>query len=107
MFKLVEIVDVDGHINYDQALTDLKVFLFGRKGKVDTNLHLNDLRFYLKPTNLLFALNSFSLTLLPKVLSLWSDLSFKTLHRYFQLNIIAVVNKLKEQAKMRRAKHEK
>jgi len=96
---LAEIIDENGHINYEQALKDLKVFLYGRKGQIDPNIHLQDIQFYFKPRNLLFTLRSFSLTILPKVIQLWADIGYKTLHRYFQLNVIGVINKLKERAK--------
>ena len=102
---MTEIVTETGQINYEQALEDLKVFLYGHKGKIDIKLHLNDILFYLEPQNLLFALRSFSLPILPQIIRIWSALGFKRLHRYFQLNIIAVVNKLKERAKQRRGKH--
>ena len=103
---MVEIVDEKGNINYEQALNDLKVFLYGQKGKIDPNIHFKDIRFYLKPRNLLFILRSFSFSIIFKVLNLWRDLGYKTLHRYFQLNLIAVVNKLKEQAKIKKGKRE-
>ena len=96
---MAEIVDEDGNVNYDQAFDDLKTFLYGRKGKIDTHLHFEDLLFYLKPSNLLFTLRSFSLTIVPKVLALWNNMGRKNLQRYFDLNVIAVLNKLKEREK--------
>lgn len=96
---MVEIVDEDGHTNYDQALNDLKTFLYGRKGKIDPRLHFHDIQFYVKPKNLLFILRSFSFTIIPKVLNLWRELGYRTLRQYFQLNVVTVINKLKEQVK--------
>ncbi len=98
---MVEIVDEDGTINYDQAFDDLKTFLYGRKGKIDTHLHFQDLLFYLQPRNLLFTLRSFSFTIVPKILGLWNDMGRKNLQRYFDLNVLAVLNKLKEREKNR------
>ena len=102
---MTEIITETGQINYQQALQDLKVFLYGQKGKIDTKLHLQDILFYLEPQNLLFVIRSFSFTILPKVVGIWSNLGFRSLHRYFQLNVIAVINKLKERAEQRRGKH--
>ena len=96
---MTEIVTETGQIDYQRALGDLKAFLYGQRGKIDTKLHLQDILFYLEPQNLLFALRSFSFSVLPKVVRIWSDLGFRTLQRYFQLNVIAVINKLKERTK--------
>jgi hypothetical protein len=106
LVKLTEIVAETGQINYEQALIDLKVFLYGHKGKIDSELHLQDILFYIEPQNLLFAIRSFSFIILPKAIRIWSDLGFRILHRYFQLNVIAVINKLKERSIQRRVKHE-
>ena len=105
--KLTKIVTETGQINYEQALQDLKVFLYGKKGKIDIKLHLQDILFYLEPQNLRFALRSFSFTILPKIIRIWSDLGFSRLRQYFQLNVIAVINKLKERAAQRRTEHGK
>jgi hypothetical protein len=102
---LVEIVEEDGKINYEQALQDLQMFLYGKKGEFDKDLHLKDVRFYLRPRNLLFAMRSFSLAIIPKVLSIWRAIGYKNLHRYFQLSVIGVVNKLKAQSETRGATH--
>ena len=96
---MAEIIDENGKINYKQALEDLETFLYGRKGKIDPDIHLSDLGFYLKPRNLLLSLRSFSLALIMKVLNIWREIGYRNLHRYFQLSVIAVVNKLKERAK--------
>lgn len=104
---MTEFVTETGQIDYGHALQNLKVFLYGQKGKIDTKLHLTDILFYLEPQNLLFILRSFSFTILPKVVSIWSNLGFRILHRYFQLNVIAVINKLKERAAQRRGGHAK
>ncbi len=98
---MAEIIEDEKKINYDLALNNLKTFLYGRKGKIDTNIHLNDLRFYQR--NFRLVLRSLSLTLFYKMLSLWQRLGYKTLHRYFQLNVIAVINKLKEGGEARGA----
>jgi hypothetical protein len=103
---LVEIVDENGQIDYKQALKDIKIFLYGRKGKIDPKLHFQDVLFYLKPKNLLFALKAFSLSILPHLMHIWIDLGFQHLDRYFQLNVIAVINKLKEQAKRKGRKYD-
>ncbi|NVM55505.1 MAG: hypothetical protein HWN66_17490 [Candidatus Helarchaeota archaeon] len=102
---MTEIIDEDGQINYDQALLDLKTFLYGRKGKIDTHIHLHDLKFYVK--NIRFVLRSLSLAVIRKVISLWIELGYRTLSRYLNLNVIAVLNKLKEREKTQRAKHER
>lgn len=99
--KLVDIVNKNGQINYQQALKDIRVFLYGRKGKIDTKIHLQDIRFYLEPENLIFTLKSFSFSILPYLIRIWIDLGFQPLRRYLQLNVFAVINKLKERAKGR------
>ena len=102
---MTEIVDANGKINYDQALQDLKHFLYGRKGKIDTHMSYRDLRFYQR--NFRFVLRSLSMTLIRKVLSLWRTLGYRTLRRYFQLNVIAVINKLKEREQLQRTQHDR
>ena len=97
MIYLAEIIDEKGKINYDLALNNLKVFLYGREGKIDTTMKYKDLRFYRR--NFRLVLRSLSFPLVSKVLSLWRTLGYRVLHRYFQLNVIAVMNKLKERAK--------
>lgn len=94
---MAEIIDEKGKINYDLALNNLKTFLYGREGKIDTSMKFKDLRFYRR--NFRLVLRSLSLPLISKVLSLWRTLGYRVLHRYFQLNVIAVMNKLKERAK--------
>ncbi|MHA1277894.1 MAG: hypothetical protein ACTSQI_13195 [Candidatus Helarchaeota archaeon] len=102
---MVEIVEENGKINYEQALQDLQLFLYGRKSAIDKDLHLKDIQFYLSPKNLLFSLRSFSFTIIPKVLNIWMEIGYKNLHRYFQLSVIAVINKLKEREEARKPHH--
>lgn len=93
---MAEIIDEKGKINYNLALTNLKTFLYGRSGKIDTKMKYKDLRFYRR--NFQLVLRSLSLPLVSKVLSLWRTLGYRIFQRYFQLNVIAVMNKLKERA---------
>jgi hypothetical protein len=102
---MAEIIDEKGKINYQLALSNLKAFLYGRKGSIDTNLNFNDLHFYRK--NFRLVLRSLSLPLFYKILSLWQVLGYRILHRYFQLNVIGVINKLKERELKQRASNER
>lgn len=97
---MAEIIDENGKINYSLALDNLKTFLYGQKGKVDTHIRFSDLLFYRR--NFRLVLRSLSLPLVAKVLSLWQRLGYRILRRYFQLNVIGVINKLKEREKARR-----
>ena len=96
---MAEIIDEKGKIDYNFALKNLKTFLYGHEGKIDVNMKYRDLRFYQR--NFRLVLRSLSLPLISKVLSLWRTLGYRVLHRYFQLTVIGVMNKLKERAKGR------
>ena len=102
---MAEIVDENGKIDYNLALDNLKAFLYGRRGKINTHLRFSDLRFYRR--NFRLVLRALSLPLVVKVMSLWQTLGYKVLRRYFQLNVIGVINKLKERDTERRNLHEK
>ncbi len=96
---MAEIINEKGKINYELALTNLQTFLYGRGGKIDTNMKFKDLRFYRR--NFRLVLRSLSLPLVSKVISLWRTIGYRILRRYFQLNVIAVMNKLKDRAEGR------
>ncbi|HUY01422.1 MAG TPA: hypothetical protein VMV49_17805 [Candidatus Deferrimicrobium sp.] len=102
---MAEIIDEKGKINYQLALNNLKAFLYGRKGRIDPNIHLKDLHFYRR--NFRLVLRSLSLPLFYKILSLWQVLGYRILHQYFQLNVIGIINKLKERELTQRASNER
>jgi hypothetical protein len=95
---MAEIIDEAGKINYDLALYNLRAFLYGTQ-KIDTQIHYTDLRFYRRHWRLV--LRSLSLPLISKIFSLWRTLGYRILHRYFQLNVIALNNKLKARQSLR------
>jgi len=93
-------IDENGKIKYKVVLHNLKTFLYGRKAEIDTTIHLNDLRFYQR--NFRLVLRSLSLSLVYKMVNLWQRLGYRIVQRYFQLAVVAVINKLKEREKARR-----
>lgn len=89
-----EIIDEKGKVNYQLALSYLQHFLYGRKGKIDIHIHYKDLQFYRR--NWQMVLRTLSLPLISKLFILWRTLGYHIVHRYFQLTVIALINKLKE-----------